>query len=112
MNPSIQSTLLALLLGPAAIGCSGTDPGSGSNTLFANVEIAGREDSTQIEVELKLRGNPVVGANVVATDDDSGVAATLEGPSAGIYKGRLMGYAQTIALKITSGEDELEAQLE
>lgn len=103
---SVPPVLLA-----AACG-SRTDSGSGSDTLFALIEVTGKPESTGVEVELKLRGNPVVGANVVVTDDDTKGTTTLEGRSAGLYKATLTGYARTLGVKITSGEDTLEARLE
>lgn len=102
-----------LLLAPATPACgSKTDRGSGSETLFTRVEVGGTPDGTTVEVELKLRGNPVVGANVVVTNDDSKGTATLESLSAGLYRTSLAGYARVLAIRITSGADTLEAALE
>lgn len=94
--------------------CTQTDPGTGSNTLHTICEISASADSSQISVALSVRGNPVIAANVVATDVDSGVSVNLEGgerPKGHRYEGILPGYALAIHLKITSGDDHLEAQL-
>lgn len=101
---------LALLL--AAAACSKTDAGGGSGTLYTLAEIVADADTTNVEVSVMLRENPVVGANVVVEDDDTGATSTLESRSPGIYKTTISGYARTLELKITSGDDELDAQLE
>jgi hypothetical protein len=96
-----------------AVGCGGkTDPGGGSGTLFVLAEISGKPDSTSIEIEVKARGNPVVGANVVLEDVDRGKTATAEGRAAGLYRAAIEGYARTLSLRIVSGDDDLDAQLE
>lgn len=95
-----------------AAGCGGTDPGSGSGTLFTVLEASGRADRTRVRVELKLRGNPVLGANVVVTDTRTGESKNLDGSSGGEYTATFNGYAQTLRLAVTSGEDHLEATLE
>lgn len=101
--------LLALLL----VGCgSATDPGSGTGTLFATIDVDAEPDSTKIEVELLARGNPVVGANVAFTNVDTDEAIVAEQRSAGSYRVTVDGYQRTLRVKITSGEDELEATLE
>jgi hypothetical protein len=105
-----QLFFIALLAVSAA--CNKTDPGGGSGTLATLVEINGRTDHTTVEVSIQLRGAPVAGANVVVTDDDTDIATTLESRSAGIYKATLDGWVRTIAIQITSGEDELDARLE
>lgn len=100
----------ALLL-VAACG-SPTDPGSGSGTLFATIEITAEPKSTKIEVELLARGNPVIGANVAFTDHDTDEAYVAEQNSAGSYRTTLEGYVRTLRVKVTAGEDDLEATLE
>jgi hypothetical protein len=80
--------------------------------LFVLAEVSGKPDSTSIEVEIKANGNPVVGANVFLEDADRGNTATAEGKSAGLYRASIEGYARTLSLRIVSGEDDLEAQLE
>jgi hypothetical protein len=101
--------LLILILGAA---CAKTDPGGGSGTLFVLAEIVATSDTTNVEVSVMLRGNPVTGANVAVTDDDTGEDINLEGRTAGIYTTTIHGYARTLGLQITSGNDELDAQLE
>jgi hypothetical protein len=96
-----------------AVSCGGkTDPGGGSGSLFVLAEISGKPDSTSIEIEVKAGGNEVIGANVVLEDVDRGKRATAEERSAGLYRAALEGYARTLSLKIVSGDDDLEAQLE
>lgn len=96
----------------ATLACgNGTDSGSGTGTLFTTIEVTGRPDDTKIELELSARGNPVVGANVVFTDVDREQTVTAEGKNAGKYQANFNGYARTIRVQVTSGEDNLEAQL-
>lgn len=95
----------------AACG-SPTDSGSGSGTLFATIEVSGEPNSTKIEVELLARGNPVIGANVAFEDHDTEQTFVAEQKSAGSYRTTLEGYVRTLKVKITSGEDDLEATLE
>jgi hypothetical protein len=109
---TIAGASLAFALGLSA--CVQTDPGSGSKTLYALCEIEGRANETQLSVSLKSEGNTVIGANVVAVDRTTERTINLEGGerSAGyLYDGIFSGYAQTIQIKITSGDDTLEAQL-
>ena len=92
----------------ALTACGGTDPGSGTGTLFASLEADGRPDSTRVRVVVKKRGNPVIGANVVVTDGESGVAKNLEGLGSDTtadyrYEGTFNSYVRTLELKITSG---------
>jgi hypothetical protein len=104
---------LALVGLALAAGCSKrTDPGSGSGTLLAAIEIAGSEAATSIDVALTLGGNPVAGANVVFTDADTNQVLTLEQSHAGSYRGTLSRYHRTLKVKITSGDDTLAAELE
>ena len=97
--------------------CGGTDPGNGTQTLFANVEIRGRPDSTKLTVELRSRGNPVIGANVVVTDVEMDRSINLAGKGGGKdkdkhdYQGMFEGYVRTVRVRVTSGDDNLEAQL-
>lgn len=107
MKPTLPFFALAL----AACG-SPTDSGFGTETLFATIEVTGEPDNTKIEVELLARGNPVVGANVAFTNLDTDEAIVAEQRSAGSYRARVDGYARTLRVRITAGEDELEAALE
>jgi len=91
-----------------------TSSGSGSETLYTICEVDARADNTQLSVSLKNRGNSVIGANVLVIDRTTERNLNLEGGERGDgyrYEGVFSGYAQIIQLKITSGEDELEAQL-
>ncbi len=101
----------ALVLALAGCG-SRTDPGRGTKVLEAQIEVSGREDSTSIELALQARGNPVLGANVVFTDVDSGEQYTAEMQSAGNYRSTIMGYPLALRVRIVSADDFLEAQLE
>lgn len=105
---------LALLVAGLAVGpaCSRTDSGSGTGTLHAIVEIRADETSTTIEAQLQKEGVSVRGANVFVREDDTGATATLESPVPGLYRATMRGYARTIELVITAGEDGLEAVLE
>ena len=97
-----------------AAGCVQTDPGTGSETLYTICEIDAQADNTQLSVLLKNRGNSVIGANVVVVDRTTERSLNLEGGERGDgyrYEGVFSGYAQIVQLRITSGEDELEAQL-
>ena len=101
------------LLAAFVLGCGArTDPGSGTQTLLAQIEVSGKPDSTSIEVGLTARGNPVSGANVVFTDVDSGEQFTADAPLAGNYRVTMSGYPLALRVKITAGDNELEAQLE
>ncbi len=105
---------LLLALGLAATACGGTWPGAGTETLFAEVEADGRPDSTKIRVTLTKRGSPVAGANVVIRDVERDLSVNLErkGDKDGArYEGTLNGYARDLELRVTSGEDDLEARL-
>jgi hypothetical protein len=112
--------LWAALLGAAScgVGCGSTDSGGGSGTLFVTAEANGRPDSTRIRVTLQQRGNPVVGANVVVVHVENDVSINLEGVGSSgrgsefKYEGTFNRYARTLALKITSGEDALDARLQ
>lgn len=106
MRALIFAGLLAIACGPR------TDPGDGSDSLFVLAEIAGKPDSTSIEVEIKAAGNPVIGANVVFEDLDRGKTATAEGQSAGLYRAAIEGYARILSIRIVAGRDDLNAQLE
>ena len=105
---------LALWLCTLAAGCNQTDPGSGTGTLHTICEVEASADSTRISIALNTQGNPVIGANVVVTNVDSGAAINLEGgerTEGYRYQGILVGYANTVHLRVTSGDDQLEAQL-
>ena len=102
----------ALALALAACG-SATDPGSGTRTLFATVEITGKPDNTKVEVELMARGNPVVGANVVFRDLERDLTVIADrGGKAGNYRAMFPGHARTLSLRIVAADDHLEATLE
>lgn len=108
---AMRTSSFAILL--ALVGCgSKTDPGSGTGSLFVVVEVSGKPDSTSFEAEIKAGGNGVIGANLVFEDVDRKKTATAEMRSAGLYRASMEGYARTVAIRVVSGEDELEAQLE
>ncbi|MBI2377472.1 MAG: hypothetical protein HYV07_25955 [Deltaproteobacteria bacterium] len=101
----------AALLGLFVAACGGSSPGSGTGTLFAEALIEARADSTKVRVDLLLRGEPVRGANVVVTDEDTTALHTLEDKKGGRYELVLNGYVRTLSLKVTSGNDELDGRL-
>jgi len=104
--------MAALALASLVSACGpGTDSGSGSGTLFATIEVTGRSSDTKIELSLMARGNPVIGANVVFTDLDNDEAKTAEMKSQGNYRADFSRYARVLGVKITSGDDTLEASL-
>lgn len=103
-------TLLVL-----ASGCAGggrTDPGTGTGTLVAAIEVEGSANGTSIDVMLTLKGNPVPSANVVFTDVDSGQTLTLDQIQSGAYRGSFGNYHRALKVKITAGDDTLSAALE
>ncbi len=104
---SIRLCALALL----AASCGGTDPGSGSGTLFTVAEASARADRTRVRITVKLKGNPVLGANVVVTEVETNTSKNLSSSGNGEYETTFNGYARTLRLAITSGEDRLEATL-
>lgn len=118
MIPSRLLFAALLTLAPGIVACGATDTGGGSGTLFVTAEADGRPDSTRVRVTVQQRGNPVVGANVVVIHVENDVSMNLEGVgttnggSEFRYEGTFNRYARTLALKITSGEDELNAQLQ
>lgn len=105
---------LALLLA----ACGGTSPGTGTNTLYVEATIEGKPDSTRFSVIILRSGSNVVGANVFFVDQDSGTERSLVGHGDASkkkgdyrYEGQLGYYAQNLKLKITAGNDALEALL-
>ena len=120
MTPQTQqnhrgaSIISSLVIAFASSACVQTNSGSGSETLYTICNVDARADNTQLSVSLTNRGNSVIGANVVVIDRTTERSLNLEGGqrSDGYrYEGVFSGYAQIIQLKITSGEDQLEAQL-
>ncbi|MBI4821952.1 MAG: hypothetical protein HY791_37185 [Deltaproteobacteria bacterium] len=103
---------LALATTAWICACGGTSAGGGSGTLSAKIEVALKSDSTKISVDLHLKEQPVRGANVVATDWETEAQATLEDKQGGRYETILHGYVRTVAIKVTSGDDELDGRLE
>lgn len=104
--------LCGLLTASQAACGSATDPGSGTKTLLALIEVQATGANSQVEVELTANGNPVIGANVAFTHQETGRQHTAESVSAGNYRVIIDGYARTLAVKITAGNDELKAQLQ
>lgn len=92
--------------------CSATNPGTGSGTLLVNADVEGKSDSTEIEIEVKKDMRPVFGANVTVRDLSTGSLTTLEGKGDGVYKTTLNRYVRSVAIKIVSGDDALEAAIE
>lgn len=102
---------LALLAGLPA--CSATFPGSGTDTLYVEATTEGKPDGTTLKVEVKRAGLRVEGANVYVEDVDGAVAArSLEAKGDDRYEAKFPGYVRGMRMKITAGEDELEAGLE
>ena len=102
-----MTRLLVVLL---AAGCSQSSPGFGTGTLFVNATVEGKPESTLVNAEVKLRGTDLTGANVVVKNVETGATTNLEARRGG-YRAQLSGYVRTIHLSITSGDDQLEAQL-
>lgn len=100
---------LALVFALFFAGCSN----DGSQTLRVIAEVIARGDSTTVEVSVAIREEtPVVGANVVVKEEDTEATTTLESRSPGIYRAIIAGYARSLELSITSGDDDLFAELE
>ncbi|GEM_PF-3059080 len=103
----------------ALAACGGaTSPGSGSNTLYVEAIVEGKPDSTSFSVIVLRSGSNVVGANVFFVDQDSGTERNLVGHGDASkkkgdyrYEGQLGFYAPNLKLKITAGNDSLEALL-
>ncbi len=91
---------------------SATDPGSGTKTLLALIDVQATAANSQVEIDLTANNNPVIGANVAFTHQETGQQHTAESISAGNYRVIIDGYARTLAVKITAGNDELKAQLQ
>ncbi len=110
--PQRARALLPVVLAGALAACAdGSDPGSGTGTLDARIELEGRPGRTTAELSLRAGGNPVAGANVVFTDVELGRKVTAEQKQAGNYRASFEGYVRTVRVRIVSGDDELEAQL-
>lgn len=103
-------------LAALSVGCgSKTDPGGGTDTLTALVEVRfSPADRTTIEVDLRsAANNPVVGATVTLDDVDRGNQASAVEESPGSYRGGFDGYARTVAIELSTPDgDRLNAQLE
>jgi hypothetical protein len=102
MRAFVSLVLLALA------GCSN----AGSQTLLVIAEVIASGDSTNVEVSVQLRDSPVIGANVVVKEAETEKTTTLESRSPGIYRSIIAGYARELELSITSGDDDLNAELE
>lgn len=101
------SALLLLLA-----GCGVTSTGTGTGTLYVEATSKGKPDSTELEVIVRRAGEAVMGANVYVEDVEGAVAARSLEPKGKAYEGRFPGYVRGMRLKVTAGEDELEAALE
>ncbi len=101
--------LAAILL----IGCGAqTDPGSGTQTLTALVEILATAERTVIEVDLRAGANPIANADVTLEDVNRGNSATATGEN-GSFRASFNGYARTVRIEINTPDgDELQAQLQ
>lgn len=112
----MRPVLLALGLWLGAAACSAN---SGTGNLWVDAEIRGKPDSTLFSVRILRQGNNVVGANVFVEDGEGGREKNLEGRGDSTlkkgeyrYEGMLSGYVRSVTLKITSGEEGLEAALD
>lgn len=94
--------------------CGGkTDPGTGTGTLTALVEISATPERTVVEVDLSAGRNPIALAEVLLEDVDRGGTATAEPAAPGSFRAAFDGYARTIHIALTTPDgDALEAQLE
>lgn len=115
MSTALASRARALhalvLAAGVASACATNDTGTGSGTLTARIEVTGSATSTAFEAQVSLRGSPVANANVFVRDVDTGETLTLEGSAGGLYRATARGYVRTVELRITSGDDHLEATL-
>jgi hypothetical protein len=96
----------------AACG-SKTDPGTGTQTLTALVDITATAERTVVEVDLSAGRNPIATAEVTLEDVDRGNEAAAEARAPGSFRAGFNGYARTIRIRLTTPDgDRLEAQLE
>lgn len=95
------------------IGCgAATDPGSGTQTLTALVEILGTAERTVIEVDLRAGANPIAGASIQLEDVNRGNSTAATGEN-GSFRASFNGYARTIHIQIdTPDGDQLQAKLQ
>ena len=107
-----RATLVAALGLVAACG-SKTDPGSGTQTLTARVEISASPERTVIEVALSAGRNPIAAADVRVEDVDRGGTTTAEAGAPGSFRASFNGYARTVRIELSTPDGgRLEAQLE
>lgn len=105
------AALIPLVALGAACG-SATDPGSGTQTLTALVEIVAGPERTVVEVDLRAGMNPIAVADVTLEDVNRGNETTAEGAD-GSFRADFPGYARTIRIELdTPDGDQLEAQLQ
>ncbi|MFO0722257.1 MAG: hypothetical protein U1E65_00655 [Myxococcota bacterium] len=100
-------------------GCGGTSPGGGTRTLYVEATSTGKPDGTEFVVLVLKGGNNVPGANVFLEDRANGKQTNLVGhgdPSKKKgeyrYEGRAGYYVESLRLKVTVGDDSLEAALD
>lgn len=105
--------LAIVVVGLLTAGCgSKTDPGGGTQTLTALVEVLASAERTLIEVDLRAGANPIATADVRLEDVDRGNVATAEGDT-GSFRASFNGYARTVRIELTTPDgDNLNAQLQ
>lgn len=110
---ALHRPIVALALAAGSlVACSTNDAGTGSGTLTTRFEITGSATSTAFEAQVSLGGAPVSNANVFVRNVDTGETFTLTGSAGGLYRATARGYVRTVELRVTSGDDHLEATLE
>lgn len=91
---------------------SKTDPGGGTQTLTALIEVVASPERTLVEVDLRAGMNPIATADVQIEDVDRGNQTTAEGDT-GSFRARFNGYARTVRVELSTPDgDRLYAQLE
>lgn len=95
----------------ACAGCSGgpDDPGSGTGTLAVGAEGVIAADFTDVDLEVRARGVPVVDAVITLRDVEGGETTEARSLADGVYRARLSGAARVLRLDVQAGEDALSA---
>lgn len=99
-----------------AAGCSYSDEGEGSKTLAADVQASYvfAADSYQISMKLSKENQPVSGAEIKLTDNDTGETFNMEEVKGQEYNYQLKldTYHRFLHLSVTKDNDKFWAQLE
>jgi hypothetical protein len=106
---------IALLLIVSSAACGYTDGGDGTGTLEVVAEIIYRthDNDTEVEISVEKDGSTVNDATVELTDGESGETFSVSQANPNeTYEASIDSYHRRIKLRVESGADRLEAQLE